>query len=291
MSRSAPHPAVWAVAALVAASFAWPETAFGQDDLGAPTEALPEFDESAESQFEAPADPPGNNQEQPVLTPEQAAPEIAGAESTESVLRCAYRPHPTRVRAIYQFLSEHAAPGVDVSLRPIDRPASEPLRQVTRMQEQEVVSADGERRRVARPITTTVDGQGQTVAMELIIVAPPETQRAIGQFFRLSLSSDPAPTGPPVPSSDETFQPFGGSYQDSLPLDDSVPGDYGTSTPRKPSPRDAFSVFGGDPEVIGRPGDGSFAEDLPRDDVGFGDSPGSVPRRPVGDPFDDAFEE
>ncbi|MFH5803284.1 hypothetical protein [Alienimonas sp. DA493] len=119
--------------------------------------------------------------------------EVPGAESTEPVLRCVYRPHPSRVRAIYEFLFAHAAPGVDVQIRPREGTAAS-IRQVTRMAKEQVVSPDGTLNVRLRPVTETVAVEGGGTAgqdLELIVVAPPETQRAIGAFLELCVSKEP----------------------------------------------------------------------------------------------------
>ena len=107
-------------------------------------------------------------------TPRPAAPEVPGAASVEPVLRAVYRPHPTRVESIYEFLKTHAAGGVDVTLRPIPAAESAP-------DDGDAEPDDGE--------TPEQAAAGQ----ELVVVAPADAQRALGAFLQLCVSPDAAP--------------------------------------------------------------------------------------------------
>ena len=211
---------------------------------------------------------------------------VPGAESTEPVLRCVYRPHPTRVRAIYEFLSEHAAAGVDVAIRPTGG-ASGSLRQVTRTTTQQIVAADGTRRQVARPITETVDEEGKTVTLELIVVAPPETQRAIGQFLKLCLSTEAAPAGAAVPSrgSPAPVQSYPDAF-DALhshggPAEESTPDGFRKSAPEGFDSTDDFDMEDFDVDDVDNDFDSVNVKPAPFDEA----DPLRPVNRPTGDPF------
>lgn len=84
---------------------------------------------------------------------------VPGAASVEPVLRAVYRPHPTRVEAVFAFLKANAAAGVDVSLR-----------------------------------RSTAEGT-DAAETELVVVAPAEQQRALGAFLALCVSAEPSSAG------------------------------------------------------------------------------------------------
>ena len=222
---------------------------------------------------------------------------VPGAESTEPVLRCVYRPHPTRVRAIYEFLNAHAAAGVDVAIRPVDLKTGEAVRDVkyVRTRVPTVVSDHGGRRRtIVREVSQAVASDGRNLREELIVVALPETQRAIGQFLKLCLSEEAAPATPAPstlrPSPDQGFEE----------LADPEPEDFGSSPPGR-SPFTSPERAGFHATPTGGPDDfppaieddlGESVGDLsatgaPTDDVlpewdEFGDDPAErTTRRPV----------
>ena len=170
---------------------------------------------------------------------------VPGAASVEPVLRAVYRPHPTRVEAVYEFLKANVAAGMDISLRP----------------------------------STAEDAKPD--ARELIVVAPEPAQRALGAFLQACVSSE-APESAPVrhlrPAGDAFGPPRG--YQDPEPGDfntsrvvpaatlDSFGDDGFGAAP------DAFdgNTFG-DPVVADDFGGDGFEDDDFGDEPEFGDEP------------------
>ena len=96
---------------------------------------------------------------------------VPGAASVEPVLRAVYRPHPSRVEAVYQFLKANAAPGIDVSLRP----------------------------------STAEDTRPD--AREVVVVAPEPVQRALGAFLQACVSAEPADPAPTRRDHSDSFDP------------------------------------------------------------------------------------
>ncbi|MEM9703078.1 MAG: hypothetical protein AAF907_11615 [Planctomycetota bacterium] len=246
MSRFVPRAAALTALALLAATLSWanagpqpPDVAesFGADLLPPPIEedadALPP---------QAPITGYGPLTDKPS--------EVVGAVATETVLRCTYRPHPTRVRAIYEFLKAHAGPGVDVSVRSVLKETGERAAQVTYREEEqtfEVFDDDGRGRIATRTVRRPVAADGRPVVQELIVVAPPEQQRALGAFVKLCLADTPF-TGMALREDERPFQPvprrgFGGDYEeyDEVPYDHRRDGDQ--------PPDDAFDT----PDGFSRP--------------------------------------
>ena len=212
---------------------------------------------------------------------------VPGAASTEPVLRCAYRPHPTRTRAAYEFLKAHAAPGVDVSLRYVDAKTGEAIAGAgTRVRYVAVQSLTSSGQTVTRvtPVSETVGAAGGAARPELVIVAPAEAQRALGAFLQLCLADTPLPT----PPADDT-------YGEEEEFDDFVPVPRirgsrplrGRSVPRGPRPPaydDAFGddAFGDD----GSGGEGKPDSFPPGDEDAFDAAADAF--GPPADPFDAA---
>ena len=175
--------------------------------------------------------------------PADGPPEVPGATSVEPVLRAVYRPHPTRVRAVYEFLKSHAAAGIDVTVRPS-------------------AGADG-------------DGgdDAEQGGEELVVVAPAETQRALGAFLQLCVSPAPAPepaarpTGAPTPAGGGFDPPRG--YRDPEPeaFDAPARADFGAAFTPRPDAGDDFGTVAAD--VFD---DDGFGESPDAFDAGFGDA-------------------
>ena len=212
-------------------------------------------------------------------------PEVPGAASVEPVLRCVYRPHPTRVAAVYEFLRTHAATGVDVSLRYTSQTGDVvPASEVEAILEEADEGAPARRAFTPRFLAADVEGD---VRPELVIVAPAETQRAIGLFLQLALSEKPAVIAAD-PSSG--FRPVerqsGDSERDASPLQP-YQDSFGAAPPRgdandfeEPTVAE-FDDFGPPADPSDLPSD--FTEPT-ADDFGgeFGDHPADrTTRRPV----------
>ena len=201
---------------------------------------------------------------------------VPGAASVEPVLRAVYRPHPTRVEAVYRFLTRQAVSGVSVSLRLRDEDGN-----TSTAVPYTVIRPDGTRN--DRLATLVKDGKIiEDAELELVVIAPAEQQRAIGTFLSLCVSKQPAAAPP-------EFAPQGSMYPADSAFDappgyrDPEPDDFSTSrvAPGVPSypfgddfgaAPDAFdgSPFG-DPVAADDFGDDSF------DDRGFGDDFGGEP--------------
>ncbi|MFH5803017.1 hypothetical protein [Alienimonas sp. DA493] len=91
---------------------------------------------------------------------------------------------------------------------------------------------------------------------------------------RGGLADPPGDRTRPVPSTDESFPDFDapatGNFEDSRPIGGATPGDYGRNPGGIERPGGTGDAFGGDPGIVGQPGDGSFS-DIPGEDPAFGD--------------------
>lgn len=209
---------------------------------------------------------------------------VPGAASTEPVLRCVYRPHPTRVRAVAAFLEAHADRDVTVSLRPAEHLKNEPLREVTRNEQVTATFPDGSTQQMSRQVTRLIDGDGQPAEMELVVVAPPEKQRAIAQFLALCVSADSMPLGPPTRSADGYGSYYGGSEwgQLSHPFDDVPPDGYQDPLPDAFGSQIAPSCSGpGCIEIPKYSRDQQGIEDDRTEESGTLPKPSSVPSVPT----------
>ena len=197
--------------------------------------------------------------------------EVPGAASVEPVLRCVYRPHPTRTLDLYEFFRRHAAAGVDVSLRWVSAESGEPLAaqpsQLRYVSVEEQI-APGRTLRHFKPVAPKGSDAGD-IRAELVIVAPAEAQRAIGLFFQLAVL-DTAAVLPAdsAPERTQTDPGFGSRVLGTPPLS-TYPDSSGAARPNPAEPD--FEV----PSVA------DFGDDA------FG--PPADPSEGVGNDFDDSF--
>ena len=193
----------------------------------------------------APADPdfepapPSRDPAEAVAPAAAITPEVPGAASVEPVLRCVYRPHPTRVAAVYEFLKRHAAAGVDVSLRAVDAATGEPVagvKYVATAEQRSVTDLRGGQRSVVAYIYKPVAPDDQELRQELVVVAPAETQRAVGLFFQLALSEKPAAAADDQPSGFAPVERRSGELERGTPPLQPYPGPFGAAPPRIDAP-------------------------------------------------------
>ena len=198
----------------------------------------------------------------PTADAADAAPAVTvpGAASVEPVLRAVYRPHPSRVREVYEFLNAHAAAGVTVSLRP----------------------------------STAEDANAGT--SELVVVAPEPAQRALGAFLVACVSAEPRAAGGAGGDAferGERYRRQEEAAEFTVPEDytDPPPGDFQSARPTRGDDFDSDNLFD---DAFDRPGDdfGPFADspaEAPLDDRAFeddfgddafGDAPARTTRRP-----------
>ena len=228
-----------------------------------------------------PAPPSGDPAE--AVAPAAAGPDAAGtnavpgAASVEPVLRCVYRPHPTRTLDLYEFFRRHAAAGVDVSLRWVSAESGEPLAaqpsQLRYVSVEEQI-APGRTLRHFKPVAPKGSDAGD-IRAELVIVAPAEAQRAIGLFFQLAVL-DTAAVLPadPAPERTQTDPGFGSRVLGTPPLS-AYPDSSGAARPNPVEPDfevpsvadfgdDAFGPPADPSERVGNDFDGEW-EDEPAD--------------------------
>ena len=137
------------------------------------------------------------------LAPAQAADEVPGADRVETVLRATYRLPAGRAAAVAAFLKAHAHDGVDVTLRPA--PARRADAGGETLAEVDLTEF---------PPPTAREPAAPRRFAEVVVVAVPEAQRAIGAFLSLVVRGDEvdADDMPPVrvdrltPTSDESFR-------------------------------------------------------------------------------------